>query len=209
MNTIRTALVIIVTTFVLSGCDFFGATCIATSTIQEKVETATKKMKEERDAARTELAELKKNLPKGEVITTGIPLASCQTMIQEAVVKNCQAKTTQPVQTKRLRKTPPFVNKQEARGKTLPPAPPEVPVTKSGENSPGGEICRLRSDGTARLLSAPSVVLARGYVIATNLPDPESPNAQLLRKAANEDCVTWRKWVGDKLVDKTDGSGRK
>lgn len=83
----------------------------------------------------------------------------------------------------------------------------EKPTKKSagGGHDPGFEICRLRSDGTARLKSNPANVLPRDYVIATDLKDPESPNAALVDKQAGEDCNAWRARVTANLVDKTSG----
>jgi hypothetical protein len=75
----------------------------------------------------------------------------------------------------------------------------------TGGIDPGYEICRLRSDGTARLKSNPSKVLPHGYVIAVDLKDPESPNAVIVEKQTTEDCNAWRTRVTLLMVDKTGG----
>ena len=213
----RIILVAIVAIFALSGCDLYGYGVVMKSTLDEAVLSEKKAAKKdldkavaEKNTAESELKKLKANPPKPEETLVPPSAASCKPLIDTAVAnKICQAPAqVAPAKKGFIKPKTPYINKAASGGEKLPP-PPEKAHSKGGENTPGGEICRLRSNGTARLLSSPTVVLAHGHVIATNLPDPASPNAQLLSKAGKEDCVTWRKWVGDKLVDRTDGSSRK
>ena len=68
-------------------------------------------------------------------------------------------------------------------------------------SAPGNEVCRLRSDGTARLLSNRSVTLSRDYVIAVEKSDSASPSASVIARSAGEDCNAWRARVDAQLVD--------
>ncbi len=65
------------------------------------------------------------------------------------------------------------------------------------------EDCRLRSDGTARLLTDKKTVLTHGHVIAVESQDSSSPFVRI----SGEDCDAWRARMTTKLVDKTTGGG--
>ena len=213
---LRIILFAIIAAFALSGCDLYGYGLVFKSTLDKAVlekkgvEDNLKAANLVKEAAEKELEKLKKNPPKPEEIFPS--LASCKALIDTAVAnavanKICQAPALAPTPAKKSvvknnKPKTPYINKAASGGKKLI-LPQEKVYSKDGE------ICRLRSNGTARLISAPSMVLAHGHVIAISLPDQVSPDARYLPKILNEDCDTWRKRVGDKLVDRTDGSSRK
>lgn len=78
---------------------------------------------------------------------------------------------------------------------------PSAPVVD--RHSVSYELCRLRSDGTARLLTDRKTVLAYGHVIAVESQDSSSPFVRI----SGEDCNAWRARMTTKLVDKTTGGG--
>ena len=64
----------------------------------------------------------------------------------------------------------------------------------------GAGVCRLRSDGSARLKADPSQVTSRGQVLAVAEKTSDQGSAQLISASPGEDCATWRRRVANQIV---------
>lgn len=63
--------------------------------------------------------------------------------------------------------------------------------SQAGIVSPGGEVCRLRSDGTLRLKSDPATAIARGAVIAYSAKTSDTGETLVVPRLSDEDCAAW------------------
>lgn len=66
----------------------------------------------------------------------------------------------------------------------------------------GTGVCRLRSNGFARLKSNPNQKLAEGTVLAVDQATSDSGSATVISKNPSEDCTTWRHRVAEQIVSK-------
>lgn len=88
-------------------------------------------------------------------------------------------------------------------------APAAGTSTSSSGQSPvgaGGEICRLRADGTARPKNDPGAgAYPRGEILAINVSDPKTPNVKVIPRAnEKEDCDGWRARIAGDIVWKAE-----
>lgn len=70
-------------------------------------------------------------------------------------------------------------------------------LTFSNEGT-GNGICRLLSNGTARLKANPSQVTVQGQVLATSQKTPDA--AVVLPLATGEDCAVWRRRIAPQIL---------
>jgi hypothetical protein len=69
----------------------------------------------------------------------------------------------------------------------------------SGEGT-GEGVCRMKSDGQARLADSPEKLLTRGEVIAVSEKTSDSGSAQVSPIQSGESCSAWRRRVADNLL---------
>lgn len=72
-------------------------------------------------------------------------------------------------------------------------------VTFSNEST-GAGVCRLLSDGNARLRSNPSQPLSRGTVLAISQNSAENADAVVMEQQDGEDCSAWRRRAAKVVV---------
>lgn len=143
---------------------------------------------------------------KSDLATIALDVAKANDKAEEALKKPCACTVAEPapapvVAPKKAKKVPAGIpTVVTPQPPVVVPAPALAPMVPTGS-----EVCRLLSDGTARLISAPKVVLARGTVIAIEMTDSASPQAIVIGRSSGEDCNMWRARVDKTLTDHTNG----
>lgn len=83
---------------------------------------------------------------------------------------------------------------EDSNGNVVPVGTTTKVTTNFSNEGSGAGVCRLLSDGTARLKAAPSQQVAKGQVLAVSEGGSATP------KLDGEDCNAWRRRVASSLL---------